>query len=43
MQGSFKSVKKASVEDGVIRVEHIDDIKGDVFCAGVLRGTKGNR
>jgi hypothetical protein len=42
MQGNFESIENASSKDGVIRVEHVNDVKGDVLCAGVLRGTKGN-
>jgi hypothetical protein len=43
VQGSFESAEKVSAKDGVVRVEHVDDIKGDVLCVGVLWGTKGNR
>jgi hypothetical protein len=34
------NIEKASPKDGIIGVEHIDDIEGDVFCARVLWGTK---
>jgi hypothetical protein len=27
MQGNFECIEKASSEDGVVRVEHVDDIK----------------
>jgi hypothetical protein len=37
MQGIFKSVEKASPKDGVVGVEHVNDIKNDVFCVRVLR------
>jgi hypothetical protein len=43
VQGSFKSIKEASSKDGVIRIEHVNNIKGDVFGARVLWGSKGNR
>jgi hypothetical protein len=39
---SFKSIEKASSKDSIIRVEHVNDIKGDVLCARVLWGAKGN-
>jgi hypothetical protein len=42
VQGSFEIVEKASAEGGIVRVEHVDDIKGDVLCVGVLWGTKGD-
>jgi hypothetical protein len=40
MQGSFESIKKTSFEDGIVGVEHIDYVKGDVLCARVLCGTE---
>jgi hypothetical protein len=42
VQSSFKSIEKASSKCGIIRVEHVNDIKGDVFYVRVLWGTKGN-
>jgi hypothetical protein len=36
MQGDFKCIEKASPEDGIVRVEHVDSIKSDVFCVSVL-------
>jgi hypothetical protein len=37
-----KCIEKASSKDGIIRVEHVNDIKGHVLCVRVLWGTKGN-
>jgi hypothetical protein len=40
MQGSFESVRQPSSEDGIIGIEHVDDIEGYVLCSWVLRGVK---
>jgi hypothetical protein len=40
VQGSFESIEEASFKDGIIGVEHVNDIKGDVLCVRVLRGTE---
>jgi hypothetical protein len=40
MQGNFECIEKASSEDGVVRVEHVDDIKNDVCHGRVLRGVE---
>jgi hypothetical protein len=31
VQGSFESIEKTSSKDVIIRVEHVNDIEGDVF------------
>jgi hypothetical protein len=43
MQDNFESVEETFVEDGVIRVEHVDNINGDLFYVRVLWSTKGDR
>jgi hypothetical protein len=43
MQSSFKSIEETSSKDGIIRVEHVNDIERNVLCVRVLQGTKGNR
>jgi hypothetical protein len=34
VQSNFEGIDEASSKDGVVRIEHVDNIKGDVFCAG---------
>lgn len=41
MQGGFKRVEEASSKNGIVRVEHVNNIKSDVLRAMVLWGTKG--
>jgi hypothetical protein len=31
MQGSFKSIEETSSKVGVVGIEHINNVKGDVF------------
>jgi hypothetical protein len=40
MQSGFKCIEEISLENGVVRVEHVDNIKSDVFCVRVLQGAK---
>jgi hypothetical protein len=40
MQSGFECIEEASFENGVVRVEHVDNIKSDVFCARVLWGAE---
>jgi hypothetical protein len=40
MQSGFKCIEEASSENGIVRVEHVDNIKSDVFCVRVLQGAE---
>jgi hypothetical protein len=40
MQSSFECIKKDSPKNGVVRVEHANDIKSDVFYVRVFWGAK---
>jgi hypothetical protein len=40
MLGDFECIGKASFEDGVVRIEHVNDIKSDVLRVRVLQGAK---
>jgi hypothetical protein len=41
VQGFFESIEETSSKDGVIWTEHANNVKGDVFCVGVLWGSNG--
>jgi hypothetical protein len=43
MQDSFESVEETFDEDGIIRVEHVDNINGDLLYVRVLWSNKGDR
>jgi hypothetical protein len=36
MQGNFECIEGASPKNGVVRLEHVDDIKSDVLRVTVL-------
>jgi hypothetical protein len=40
MHGSFESVEEASSKDGIIRIEHINNINGNLFGARVQWGSE---
>jgi hypothetical protein len=40
VQSGFECIEETSSKDGIIGIEHVADIKSDVFCATVLWGTK---
>jgi hypothetical protein len=40
MQSSFECIEETSIKNGVVRIEHVDNIKSDVFCVRVLQGVK---
>jgi hypothetical protein len=42
VQDSYESIEEASSKDDVVRIEHVNNIKGDAFGARVLWGSKGN-
>jgi hypothetical protein len=42
VQDSFESIEKASSKDIIIRIEHVNNMEGDVLCVKVLRNAKGN-
>jgi hypothetical protein len=40
VQGKFESIEKASSKDGIIGLEHVDNIESVVFYVRVLQGAK---
>jgi hypothetical protein len=40
MQSGFECIEEASSKNGVVRVQHVDDIKSDILCVWVLRGAE---
>ena len=43
MNGRFKLVDGAPTHDGVVRIHHIDDIKGYLLTSGIGCYTEGER
>jgi hypothetical protein len=43
MQSGFETIQEASFKDSVVWICHVDNIKNDVFCAGIFGSVEGYR